>query len=200
LNGEGSPISTTATPAPNLVTAQEAIWSAYHQVTNTFVLAPHAADVQWRVETGTRLRFTPKPWQLAPASSAPSTITVVTDGLPVDHNLDVRIATATGDVIAATERIQLAEPAAPKAVSAAQLRGEPSVGRSLRCDLGRWSGTRPFVVSRQWLRDGRKLAGATKPTFVVRQADAGSALACRVSVSGPGGRVQQTTARVVVGA
>jgi hypothetical protein len=198
LNGESAPISTTATPTPNLVTTQEAIWSAYKQVTSTFVLASHTTDVQWRVETGSRLRFNPRPWQLAPASATPSTITVITDGLPVDRDLDVRIATATGDVITATERIQLAEPTLPKAVSAAQVRGVPSVDRTLHCDLGRWSGTRPFIVSRQWLRDGRKLVGATKPTFVVRQVDSGTALACRVSVSGPGGRVQQTTARVVV--
>lgn len=199
LNGESTPISTTATPTPNLVTTQEAIWSAYHQVTSTFVLAPHATDVQWRVETGTRLRFFPQPWQPAPASATPSTITVITDGLPVDHDLDLRIATATGDVITATERIQLAEPTPPKAISAARLRGLPSVGSTLQCDLGRWSGTRPFVVSRQWFRDGRKLAGATDPRLLLQQADAGSALTCRVSVSGPGGRVQQTTPKVVVG-
>ena len=199
LNGESTPISASATPGPNLVTAQEAIWSAYHQVTSTFVLAPHATDIQWRVETGTRLRFSPKPWQLAPASATPSTITVITDGLAVDHDLDVRIATATGDVITATERIQLAKPSAPKAISAPKLTGAPGVGQTLHCDLGRWSGTRPFVVTRQWLRDGRKLAGATDPTLLVQRADAGSALTCRVSVSGPGGRVQQTTAKVVVG-
>ena len=199
LNGEGAPISATATPTPNLVTTQEAIWSAYHQVTSTFVLAPHATDVQWRVETGTRLRFSPKPWQLAPASATPSTIKVITDGLPVDHDLDVRIATATGDVITATERIQLAEPTPPEAIKVARLRGVPSVGSTLHCDLGRWSGTRPFVIARQWLRDRRKLAGATGPTLLVQQADAGSALTCRISISGPGGRVQQTTPKVVVG-
>jgi len=199
LNGESTPISTTATPTPNLVTTQDAIWSGYQQVTSTFVLAPHATDVQWRVETGTRLRFTPKPWQLAPASAAPSTITVVTDGLPVDHDLDVRIATATGDVITATERIRLAAPTAPKAVGAPQLRGVADVGGSLRCQLGRWSGTRPFVVNRQWLRDGRRIVGATNPSIVIEQADTGRTLACRVSISGPGGLVQQTTDRVVVG-
>ena len=200
LNGESTPISTTATPTPSIVTTQEAIWSGYQQVTNTFVLAPHATDVQWRVETGTRLRFSPKPWLLAPASSAPSTITVVTDGLAVDHDLDVRIATATGDVITVTERIQLAQPTAPTAVGAPQLRGVADVGGSLRCQLGRWSGTRPFVVSRQWLRDGRRIVGATNPSIEIQQTDAGSTLACRVSISGPGGRVQQTTDRVVVGA
>lgn len=199
LNGEGAPISTTATPAPNLVTAQEAIWSAYHQVTSTFALEPHATDVQWRVETGTRLRFAATPWQLAPASGTPSTITVVTVGLPVDHDLDVRIVTALGDVITATERIQLLRPTAPKAISAPQVRGKPRVGRSLRCDLGRWSGTRPFVVSRQWLRDGQKIAGATNSSIGIRQSDAGSALACRVTIVGPGGRVDQTTASVDVG-
>ena len=199
LNGESTSISTLATPTPNLVTTQEAIWSAYRQITSTFVIAPHATDIQWRVETGSRLRFSPGPWQIASASATPSTITVVTDRLPIDRDLDVRISTATGAVITATERIQLAEPTPPKAVRAAYVGGVFGVGRTLHCDLGRWSGTRPFVVSRQWLRDGRKLVGATKSTFVVRQADAGSALACRVSVSGPGGRVQQTTPRVFVG-
>lgn len=200
LNGEGVPISTGATPGPNPVTTQEAIWSAYQQVTSTFVLEPHATDVQWRVETGTRLRFSPRPWQLAPASATPLTIKLITDGLPGDHDLDIRIATATGDVITATERIQLAEPTPPKAISAARLRGVPSVGSTLHCDLGRWSGTRPFVVSRQWLRNGRKVVGATNPSIDIRRSDAGSAVACRVTISGPGGRVQQTTARVVVGA
>jgi trypsin len=200
LNGESAAINATATPTPSLVTTQEAIWSAYRQVTSTFVLAPHPTDIQWRIETGTRLHFTPKQWQLAPASAAPSTVTVVTNRLPSTRDLDVRIATVAGDAIIFTERIQLATPAPPKAVRAVHLRGVPRVGHSLHCDLGRWLGTRPFVVSRQWLRDGRRLAGATSATFVVQRADAGSALACRVSVSGPGGRLQQTTAEVVAGA
>lgn len=200
LNGESVAISSTATPNPNLVTTHEAIWSAYHQVTSTFVLEPHATDVQWRVETGTRLRFTPSAWQLAPASDAPSTITMITNGVSGTRDVDVRITTAIGDVALSTERIQLAAPAPPKAVSVSRLRGRASVGRSLHCDLGRWSGTRPFVVRRQWLRDGQKLDGATQPSLVVQPVDAGRALACRITISGPGGRVQQTTPKVVIGA
>lgn len=193
INGESAPLTTVATPTPNPVSAQEAVWSAYHQATSTFQLAPHATDLQWRIEAGTDLRFSPRPWQLAPASVTPITITTQIDGVRQDRALDIRITTTDGATLVSTERVQLSAPVPPSPLSAPRLQGRPTVGSSLRCELGRWSGTRPFVASRQWLRDRQPILGQTAQVYVVGVVDAGSALTCRVRISGPGGIVRRTT-------
>ena len=191
-NGEGTPVTTVAAPAPNPVTGQEAVWSAYRQATTTFVLAPHAGALHWRVEYGANLHFSGKPWQTVPASTTPETIVVPVGGVAIDHDLQLRITTTDDTSTISTSHIQLARPLPPVATSEARIRGAALVGGTLRCDVGRWSGTRPFAVSRFWLRDGRKVPGAVEPTYEVRPVDSGTTLTCRVTISGPGGIVPQT--------
>ena len=198
-NGEGAPVTTVTTPAANPVTAQEAVWSAYRQATTTFVLAPHLGDLQWRVEYGVNLRFSATPWQTAPASATPEAIVVPVAGVTIDHDLQLRITTTDGTTNISTNHIQLTAPQPPVATSDARVSGLAAVGGTLRCALGRWSGTRPFVASRIWLRGGRKVPGAVDPTYVVRSADSGSTLTCRVTISGPGGIVNQTTPARAIG-
>lgn len=192
-NGESAPATTVVTPAPNPVSTQEAVWSAYREATTTFVLAPHPGDLQWRVEVGANLRFSPQPWQTAPASATPETIVVPVAGVAIDQDLQLRITTTDGITNVSTNHIQLAAPLPPVATRDARVRGSAAVGGTLRCELGHWSGTRPFVVSRLWLRDGRKVPGAIDATYLVKPGDSGTALTCRVTISGPGGIVRQTT-------
>ena len=198
INGEGPAASKTATPGPNLVTAVEAVWSAYRQVTTTFVLAPHATDVQWRIEGGSDLKFKAAPWQVAPAASEPTIISFARSGVPRGRQLEFRIATFDGAITSTTERIELSVATPPVAIRRPHLRGTAAVGTTLHCDLGHWSGTRPFVVVRQWLRDDQALADQTAATFVPRTVDAGRTVACRVTISGPGGIVRRTTSGLVI--
>lgn len=199
-NGEGLPKSTTATPAVNPVTAHEAVWSAYQQATTTFVLAPHPGVLQWRVEYGVNLRFSAKPWQTSPGNAEPETLVVPIVGVAIHHDLQLRITTTDGTTNVSTGHIQLTAPVPPAAIGVAQVRGRANVGETLRCDLGRWSGTRPFVVSRAWIRNGRLVGGATEATYVVRKGDSNTELTCRVTISGPGGIVRQTAAARAISA
>lgn len=55
------------------------------------------------------------------------------------------------------------------------------------------------VTGYRWLRDGRRMGGATAPTYRVRAADRGHRLSCRVTATATGGaRLTRTTPRVLV--
>ena len=192
-NGEGAPASTVTTPAVNLVTAQGAVWSAYREATTTFVLAPHSGALQWRVDYGANLRFRVKPWQSLPANTSSQTIVVPVAGLAISQNVQLRITTTDGTANVSSEFIEITAPRRPTAIRAVHLRGLAVVGSQLRCELGQWSGTRPFTVSRVWRRNGHRIAGAAGSTYVVQPLDSAASLSCRVTVSGPGGIIQRTT-------
>jgi hypothetical protein len=93
----------------------------------------------------------------------------------------------------------LPAPTKPAPISGVSIRGTGDVGRAVRCDLGRWAGTRPFAITRQWLLDGSAISGATGRTYTPRAVQTGATLACRVTVSGAGGITKRTTASVTVG-
>ncbi|MGI9186079.1 MAG: hypothetical protein ACR2J9_00925, partial [Gaiellales bacterium] len=156
------------------------------------------APLQWRAEAGAALQFHAQPWQASAPSDAPQELTVELAGLPVGKAVDLRIATTDGVTTTNAEPTQLPQPAKPAPIGGVHLHGAATAGRAVRCELGRWSGTRPFAVAWQWLLDGRAIAGATQRAFTPADAQTGRSLACRVTVSGPGGVTQRTTARVVV--
>ena len=75
--------------------------------------------------------------------------------------------------------------------------GRGSVGTVLRSDPGGWapSGVR---LTRQWLRDGEPIAGATGSSYRVTRADAGHQVAVRVVGALGGETVSRTSAAVTV--
>ena len=197
-NGEGAAVQTTGTPSPNPVTEQRVTWTGYRTARVAFTLAPHDAEVRWRAEAGHALRFRAGPWRTAPADGAPQALAEAVDGLPVGETVDVRIVVAAATTTA-SERTQLPKPLVPAPITRPQLTGRAEPGGTLRCLLGRWSGTRPFAIDRQWLRDGRRIAGATRATLAVTGALVGTEIACRVTVAGPGGITKARSAPVAVG-
>jgi hypothetical protein len=198
-NGESAPAAVVGVPGPNFVAAQRTQWTGYQTARITFTLAPHGAPLQWRAEAGTGLRFNPRPWQTAAPSETPQVLSADITGLPVGKAVDVRIVATDGVTTTNAERSQLPKPARPAPIGTVQLRGAVAVGRAVRCDVGRWSGTRPFAVAWQWLLNGRAIRGATQHAFTPTAAQSGGELACRVTVSGPGGLTKRTTAAAFVG-
>ena len=198
-NGESEPRSLTAVPGPNFVAAQRAAWTGYKTGRITFTLAAHGIPLQWRAEAGTGLRFNARPWQTVAPSEVPQVLTADLEGLPVGKATDVRIVVTDGTTMTSAERTQLPAPTKPAPISGVSIRGTGEVGRAVRCDLGRWAGTRPFVITRQWLLAGRAIAGATERTYTPVVAQSGKTLACRVTVSGAGGITKRTTTGVTVG-
>src|SRR5690606_21865311 len=77
--------------------------------------------------------------------------------------------------------------------------GRAKVGTTLTAKPGTWS-ARGATFTYQWLRSGRVVAGATKPTYRVTKADIGSRLTVRVTATAPdratGTAVSKATAKV----
>jgi beta-glucanase (GH16 family) len=65
--------------------------------------------------------------------------------------------------------------------------GAARIGAELRCATGTWAGAEPITYAYQWVSDGVPIGGATTPAFTVRRADAGHALACRVTAQNAAG-------------
>ena len=63
----------------------------------------------------------------------------------------------------------------------ATIAGEPSVGSTLTCVEGTWTGAPPPKFTFQWLLNGVPITGATKSTFEVASADRGYAISCKVT-------------------
>lgn len=60
--------------------------------------------------------------------------------------------------------------------------GTAAVGKTLRATAGAWTPA-PVDLRYQWLRGGRPISGATKPTYLLTPADGGAKIAVRVSGS-----------------
>lgn len=86
----------------------------------------------------------------------------------------------------------------PKNLRSPQLRGSPVVGRRLTCLPGTWSGSRPIVFSYRWLRDGKSITRAYRPTRLVRASDSGRLVACRVWAANAAGATPATAKAVRV--
>ncbi|MDR1428571.1 MAG: CAP domain-containing protein [Bifidobacteriaceae bacterium] len=74
---------------------------------------------------------------------------------------------------------------AVKAVKAPKVSGKVKVGAVRRVTRGTWNPT-DAKVAYQWLRDGKKIRGATKASYRLRKADGGRIVALRVTVKAPG--------------
>jgi len=80
----------------------------------------------------------------------------------------------------------------PKNVRLPRLRGAPVVGRRLTCSPGMWTGTRPIAFSYRWLRNGRDIPRAFRPSRRVRISDTGLLLTCRVWAANAAGASEAT--------
>jgi hypothetical protein len=87
------------------------------------------------------------------------------------------VAAERGSVMVGT-----AVPAAPANTAAPVLSGTPSVGQTLSCSQGAWTGFPSPTFTYQWLREGTPISGsASASTYVVQDADQGHGLACQVT-------------------
>ncbi len=61
--------------------------------------------------------------------------------------------------------------------------GSTSVGQTLSCAPGSWTGKIAPTFAYAWLRDGVAIPGATANTYVVQSADEGNGITCRVTAT-----------------
>lgn len=86
---------------------------------------------------------------------------------------------------ATSDPVTIAEGDAPANLGKPQVTGTPAVGETLTVSDGTWD-LEGLTFTRQWLRDGEPVEGATGATYVVTEADQGSELTARVTASRPG--------------
>lgn len=72
------------------------------------------------------------------------------------------------------------------------------VGRQLTCRPGFFTGSRPFTLGYQWLREGQPIPGQTGTTYTTTPDDANLDLSCRETASNAAGSATQTSAPVRV--
>ncbi|TJW14472.1 MAG: hypothetical protein E5W82_10880 [Mesorhizobium sp.] len=72
--------------------------------------------------------------------------------------------------------------------------GVPTVGLTLSCSTGIWTGTGPLSYAYQWKADGTNISGATASTFLLTSSEVGKAITCAVSATNAAGSGSATSA------
>ena len=86
-----------------------------------------------------------------------------------------------------------AGPPPPPASSVAPVvSGTTTVGSTLSCTQGTWTGS-PTSYAYQWLRGGVNIPGATASTYLTVTADGGTSVGCMVTASNAGGSASATS-------
>jgi hypothetical protein len=114
------------------------------------------------------------------------------------HNLKCRVtaSNAAGSAVATSAALLIKTP--PKNTVAPKITGIPKVGKTLTCSNGTWTGSAPITYTRQWLRNGAPIVGATKATYVAKAADQNKFLTCKVTAHNAAGTATKTSAAVKV--
>jgi predicted extracellular nuclease len=78
--------------------------------------------------------------------------------------------------------IDASGPPGPINTEPPRVSGTPKVGHKLRCHRGKWDAAESFEF--RWLRDGKRIKGATANRYELRRADRRHRIACRVIAFG----------------
>src|SRR5204863_178442 len=76
--------------------------------------------------------------------------------------------------------------------------GEAREGATLTCQAGTWGGSPEPVLTYQWLRGGTPIGAATAAIYRVSEADATSALMCRVTALNSAGSARADSKAVAI--
>lgn len=75
------------------------------------------------------------------------------------------------------------------------LSGTATLGQTLTCDAGTWTGFSPVTITRQWIRGASTvIGGQTAATYVVAVADQGTTVRCSVTATNLMGTTTRDTA------
>lgn len=74
-------------------------------------------------------------------------------------------------------------PSSPMNLVAPALSGTPTIGQTLSCSDGTWSGTVPITFTYQWQNNGSDIIGETNNSYVLVSGDYGDTITCNVTAS-----------------
>lgn len=129
----------------------------------------------------------------SPIEGATGTSYMVTEadrGADLTSEVTVRIGRATATAVSAARRVLHV---APEATTMPAVRGTVRTGSTVTSTTGTWD-TAGLAFSRQWLRDGVPISGATAASYTLTRADHGHRVAVRVRASKAGHATGTATA------
>jgi hypothetical protein len=138
------------------------------------------------------LLYVPYIPQLYDDRSFPEDALSLSEILPFGSHVEVIVPLTTTSINAAMVREEPANTAPPT------LSGTPSVGQTLSCANGSWTGIETLAYTQAWLRNGTAIPGATGSTYVVQSADEGHGLACAVTATNKLASVSATSNTLTV--
>jgi hypothetical protein len=109
------------------------------------------------------------------SADAGATVTVQVTASSSGYGTSVPVVLSAGVV----------EAAQPFVADAPSIAGTPSLGRTLKVDIGTWTPT-PTSVTYQWRRDGVAISKATKSSYVIGTKDVGTVISVTVRGSRSG--------------
>ncbi len=129
-----------------------------------------------------------------PVGTGPSYRLVAADA---HHPLTCRVTASNGvGPTAAVSAALQAVWAVPTVIVRPKITGSPRVGKLATCFAGTWANV-PTKLTFQWLRNGRRIAGATKASYRLGQGDRRKKISCVVKAANPAGAASVTTVPVV---
>jgi PKD domain len=135
-------------------------------------------------------------WQFGDGSSATGQAVTHVYVKPGNYTVSVAQADATGSSTASGP-IGVVAPTLTS-LSQPSIRGVAEVGRTPLCLTGIWTGTAPIRYRYSWLRKHTAIPGATRRRYTLRQDDARTSIACRVTAKNLAGTMSKLSRPVLV--
>ena len=134
-----------------------------------------------------------------PGATSSTYVTVATDGgHPV--SCAVMASNTAGSGLATSNALSIAAPVGVPPVNtvAPVASGALTIGSTLSCTQGTWTGSPTPTYTYQWQRNGVNIPGATSSTYVTVAADGGTSVSCRVTASNTAAVVSATSNALAV--
>jgi hypothetical protein len=123
-------------------------------------------------------------WRFGDGTGATGSTVTHTYGAPRTFGVTVEQTDVAGGASVRTGQLKVVN---VLNVGPPSIAGGASVGNSLTCRAGTWTGVTPIQYAFRWRRNGLLISGARSQTFLVRQVDAGASLSCSVIATNPVG-------------
>lgn len=114
-----------------------------------------------------------------------NTYTLVAGDVTANITCTVTATNVNGSSSANSNTVGPVTGSAPVNTVAPAATGTGTIGQTLSCTTGTWTGTATITFAYQWKRDGISIASATSSTYTLVSADLGTSITCTVTATNP---------------